>query len=171
VSPRGRMAFWAFLLLGGAALGVWLDLRLFPDLFKNPLWHLVSLVAGLVVLKGVRRAAAVTGRTLARHGREGELARFETNRLVRRGPYACMRHPMHLALLFMPLALGLILGSPSFILIVWPLEAMLMLMLIKTVEEPEALRKFGDEYRRYMREVPPFNLRPNCLRRLFEDPD
>ena len=169
MSPKARMLFWALLLFGGAALGVWLDLRLFPELFFNPWWHLVSLVLGLYLLKLVRRAAATAGRTLARYGREGELPRFETNRLVRKGPYECMRHPMHLALFFFPLALALIIGSPSFILIVWPLEVLLMLALIKLVEEPEAIRKFGDEYRRYMAEVPGFNLRPDCLRRLLTD--
>jgi len=169
MSPRGRMVFWALLLLGGALLGVWLDLRLFPGLFKNPVWHLASLLLGLWLLGRVRRAAAVTGRVLARYGREGDLPRFETNRLVRKGPYACMRHPMHLALLFFPLALALILGSPSFILFVWPAEVLLMLFLIKTVEEREALSKFGEEYRRYMEEVPAFNLRPECLRKLFEE--
>ena len=169
MSPRGRMVFWVLLLLGGALLGVWLDLRLFPALFKNPFWHLASLLLGLGLLGRVRRAAATVGRVLARYGREGELPRFETNRLVRKGPYACMRHPMHLALLFFPLAFALILGSPSFILFVWPAEVLLMLFLIKTVEEPEALRKFGDEYRRYMAEVPAFNLRPDCLKRLFEE--
>ncbi len=163
------MAFWALLLLGGGGIGVFLDLRLFPGLFRNPLWHLFSLALGLWLLGRVRLAAAVTGRTLARYGREGALPRFETNRLVTRGPYACMRHPMHLALFFLPLALGLILGSPSFCLFVWPLEVLLMLALIKLVEEPEAIRKFGDAYRAYMREVPAFNLRPDCLRRLFTE--
>ncbi len=76
---------------------------------------------------------------------------------------------MHLALLFFPLALALILGSPSFILLVWPAEVLLMLFLIKTVEEREALSKFGDDYRRYMEEVPAFNSRPECLRKLFEE--
>ena len=169
MSPKARMLFWVLLLLGGAALGVWLDLRLFPRLFFNPWWHLASLALGLYLLKLVRRAAATAGRTLARYGREGEIPRLETNRLVRRGPYACMRHPMHLALFFFPLAFALILGSPSFILFVWPLEVLLMLLLIKTIEEPEALEKFGDDYRRYMKEVPGFNLRPDCLKRLFTE--
>ncbi len=169
MSPKARMLFWLLLLLGGAALGVGLDLQLFPALFRNPFWHLFTFVLGMGLLKPVRRAAANAGRALARYGREGELPRFETNRLVRKGPYACMRHPMHLALLFFPLAFALILGSASFALFVWPAEVLLMLFLIKTVEEPEALRKFGDEYRRYMAEVPAFNLRPDCLKRLFEE--
>ncbi len=171
MGPRARFAFWAALLLGGAALALALDLRLFPSLLLNPLWHLASLLAGLGLLTLVRRAAAVTGRTLARHGRQGNLPRFETNRLVRKGPYACMRHPMHLALSFLPLAFGLILGSPSFVLLVWPLEVLLLWLFIRRVEEPEALRKFGEAYRRYMREVPAFNLRPDCLRRLFREED
>ena len=170
MSPKGRLIVWLVMLLGGAVLGVYLDLRFFRAWFLNPFWHLASLLAGLWLLGRVRRAAAVTGRTLARHGREGELPRFETNRLVRVGPYECMRHPMHLALFFLPLALGLLIGSPSFVLLIWPLELLAMLAMVKLIEEPEALRKFGDEYRRYMREVPAFNLSRRCLARLFEDP-
>ena len=164
------MAFWVVLIVGGLAAGVWLDLWLFPQLFANPLWHLVSLGLGVALLQLVRRAAATAGRTLARYGREGDLPRFETNKLVREGPYACMRHPMHLALFFFPLAFGLIVGSVSFALFIWPLEVLLMLFLIKRVEEPEALAKFGDAYRRYMEEVPAFNLSRDCLRRLLSDP-
>ncbi len=170
MSPKARMAFWVLLIVGGLAAGVWLDLRLFPGIFSSPAWHLFSLTLGLPLLQLVRRAAATTGRTLARYGREGDLPRFETNKLVRQGPYACMRHPMHLALLFFPLALGLIVGSLGFVLFVWPLEVLLMLILIKTVEEKEALAKFGDAYRRYMEEVPAFNLSPACLVRLLRDP-
>jgi len=169
MSPKARLLTWLALLLGGALVAVWLDLKFFPALFKNPYWHLFSFLLGLGLLQLVRRAAATAGRALARYGREGEIPRLETNRLVKKGPYACMRHPMHLALFFFPLAFALLLGSPSFILFIWPLEVLLMLILIKTVEEPEALKKFGDDYRRYMEEVPGFNLRPDCLRRLFTE--
>ncbi|MEA3466849.1 MAG: hypothetical protein U9R57_01335 [Thermodesulfobacteriota bacterium] len=37
---------------------------------------------------------------MARGGRVGDLSRMETNCLVTTGLYRCMRHPMHLALLF-----------------------------------------------------------------------
>ena len=45
-----------------------------------------------------------------------------------------------------------------------------MVLLILTLEEREALAKFGDSYREYRRRVPAFNLRPACLRRLLQSP-
>ncbi len=40
--------------------------------------------------------------------------------------------------------------------------------MIKLAEEPEAIRKLGDAYRKYQKQVPLFNLRLSCLRRLLE---
>jgi protein-S-isoprenylcysteine O-methyltransferase Ste14 len=74
---------------------------------------------------------------------------------------------MHLGLLFFPWSVALILGSPTFILVIAPLEMLFMLVLIKFVEEPEAIRKFGDAYRDYQKQVPMFNLHPTCWRQLL----
>ncbi len=165
-STAARILLWLVLLGGGSALGIWLDLRWFPAWFTSPVTHLLSFIAGLLLLRLVLRVSRNTGRTLARYGREGELPRLETNRLVTVGPYACMRHPMHFGLLLFPLALALLLGSLSFTLIIAPLEMTLMVAMILTLEEREALAKFGEAYREYRCRVPAFSLHPDCLRRL-----
>ncbi|MGA7979950.1 MAG: isoprenylcysteine carboxylmethyltransferase family protein [Chromatiaceae bacterium] len=165
-----RLALWFLLLFGGAAVGLWLDARYFPRLLVSPWFHLLAFAPGVAILWLVVRVSRNTGRWLARHGREGELPRLETNRLVTTGPYACMRHPMHLGLLFFPLAVALLLGSPSFAFMVAPVEMLLIVLLIRLLEEPEARRKFGDPYAAYRRGVPMFSLRPDCLRRLLSDP-
>ncbi len=166
---RLRIGLWVLFLGGGALAGGWLDRRLFAAWAASPLFHWASGFLGLMVMAGVFRVSRVTGRTLARYGRAGTVPRLETNRLVTRGPYACMRHPMHFALLFMPLGLALILGSPGFILLIAPVEALVMLALIFTLEEREALSKFGEAYAAYRRRVPAFALRPSCLRRLWQE--
>ncbi|HFD80076.1 MAG TPA: isoprenylcysteine carboxylmethyltransferase family protein [Gammaproteobacteria bacterium] len=168
-SVRVRLLIWLVLLIGGAVAGVLLDLRLWPRLFANPWWHLASFLFGVLLLRLVFRVSRVTGRTLARHGRIGELPRMETNRLVTSGPYACMRHPMHLGLLLFPWSLALLIGSPAFLLIVAPLEMIVMVLMVLTLEEHEALRKFGDAYVDYRHRVPAFSLRPDCLRRLLRE--
>ena len=162
-----RIVLWVLMLVGGGAAGIWLDLEYFPRLLANPWWHLGSLLLGVLLLRLVFRMSRVTGRTLARHGRVGELPRMETNRLVTSGPYGCMRHPMHLGLMLFPWAVALIIGSLSFVLYIAPLEMVLMVILILTLEEREVSRKFGEAYQAYRRQVPPFNLRPDCLRRLL----
>ena len=162
-----RIVIWFILLAGGLIAGPMLDMVLFPDLFRSILFHFISFVLGVLLSLLVITGAKNTGRQLARKGRVGDLPRLETNRLVTTGVYSCMRHPMHLVLLFFPLALALVEGSPSFIMIIWPAEVMFMLLMIRFAEEPEAERKFGADYRAYKKEVPMFSLSPSCLQEIF----
>lgn len=163
-----RMVIWLVMLGGGIWGGFSLDRLLFPVLSKNVWFHVAGFIAGLLVMKLVITISRNTGRTLARFGRQGNLPRMETNRLVTKGPYRYMRHPMHFGLLFFPLALALLAGSPSFILIIAPAEALFMLLMIKWVEEPEARHKFGKAYREYMLQTPWFCVKKVCLKALFE---
>ena len=162
-----RIIVWFIFLPGGLIASITLDLHFFRTLFFSLPFHIGSSLLGLIVLRLVVNASRKTGRLLASEGRVGKLPRMETNRLVTIGIYGCMRHPMHFGLLFSPLAVGLIAGSPSFILFFAPFEASLILVLLKFYEEPEAIRKFGDEYRAYQRRVPMFNFSTECLRELF----
>ncbi len=164
-----RMLIWVLMLVGGSTLSIWLDLNWFPGLFANLIFHIATLVPGLLLLYLVMRVSRNTGRLLARMGREGDIPRMKTNKLVTSGVYSCMRHPMHLGLLFFPWAMALILGSPTFIMVIAPLEILFMLVMIKFGEEPEAIRKFGDAYREYQKQVPMFNLRSDCWRQLLND--
>ncbi len=162
-----RIGIWIVLLGGGIAAGRWLDTRWFSSLWVNPAWHMASLVMGAALLWLVVLASRNTGRTLSAYGREGDLPRLETNRLVTTGVYSCMRHPMHFALLFLPLALALIIGSPGFVFVVAPLEILFMLFMIATLEEAEVKHKFGEAYSAYRQQVPAFSLKPSCLKILF----
>lgn len=155
------------MLIGGAIISIIIDRSLFPDLFGSLLLHSISFIAGIVLSLFVINGAKNTGRNLAREGRDGDLPRMETNRLVTTGFYSCMRHPMHFVLLFFPLTLALIIGSPSFIIMIWPAEVLLMILMIRYLEEPEAEEKFGDDYRTYKKEIPMFSLSRPCLRQLF----
>jgi protein-S-isoprenylcysteine O-methyltransferase Ste14 len=165
-----RLLLWIIMLVGGGALGIYLDWQWFRPLFLNPIFHLITLILGLILLKFVMQVSRYTGRLLAQRGREGDIPRMDTNKLVTDDIYNCMRHPMHLGLLFFPWAVALILGSPTFILFIAPLEMVFMVVLIKLVEEREAIHKFGDDYRQYQARTPMFNLRPSCLRMLLQEP-
>jgi len=166
-----RITVWLIMLVGGVWGGLLLDKSLFPSLYGNILVHIAGIVLGLLLLNIVMAVSRNTGRTLAKYGREGELPRMETNRLVTEGVYKMMRHPMHLGLLLFPFAFALMAGSPSFVLIIAPLEVVLMLIMIKMIEEPEALRKFGDEYREYMKTTPWFCVKKACLQALLKKVD
>ncbi len=163
-----RIFVWFFLLIGGSIGGILLDLVLFPKVINNLLFHILSFVIGIVLFYIVITISKNTGRTLAKYGREGDLPRLETNKLVKNGVYAYMRHPMHLGLILFPFAVAFLVGSLSFILIISPLEAVLILLLIKLVEEPEAKQKFGKEYELYKKNTPAFCFKARCIRMLFK---
>ena len=162
-----RIAIWLIMLIGGAIISIMLDRILFPDLFGSLLFHSITFFAGVILSLKVINGAKNTGRHLARNGRVGDLPRLETNRLVTTGFYRYMRHPMHFVLLFFPLTLALIIGSPSFIIIIWPTEILLMILMIRFLEEPEAEGKFGGDYKAYKEDVPMFSISPFCIRQLF----
>ena len=162
-----RILVWFVMLVGGVWGGYLLDARLFSHLYGNLWVHLVSFIIGLSLLKLVMTISRNTGRTLAKFGREGELPRMETNILVTEGVYHYMRHPMHLGLLLFPFAFAFLAGSPSFVLLIAPVEVIFMILMIKWVEEPEAIRKFGDAYRAYMKKTPWFCLKKDCLKMLL----
>ena len=165
-----RIIIWIVMLVGGSIAGVLMDLRWFPVLFKSLYFHVITFILGVVLLRFVLLISRNTGRFLAKMGRQGEeISRMETNKLVTEGMYACMRHPMHFGLLFFPLSIALILGSPSFIFLIAPLEMFFMMVMIKVGEEPEAISKFGEDYRAYMKKVPMFSLKPDCIRQLLQE--
>ncbi len=162
-----RISIWFLFLAGGAVAGILWDLSCCAHVFKNLYFHIVSFVIGLGALRLVVNASRNTGRYLAQHGKKGNVPKFETNRLVTTGYYACMRHPMHLGLLFFPLGWALMIGSVTFILIIAPIEMLLMIIMIKGFEEKEAVQKFGEAYRQYMRQTPMFSFKFKCLKALF----
>ncbi len=164
-----RIFFWLLMLIGGAIISIHFDKIYFPNLFNNIYFHLVSFILGYFLLKFVLKISKNTGRYLARTGREGDIPRMETNKLVTTGPYAMMRHPMHFGLWFFPLAFALLIGSPSFIFFLVPIEMLLMIVLIKIWEEPEAEKKFGKEYLLYKKSVPFFCFKSECIKELLKE--
>ena len=156
------------MLFGGVASGFYIDSLLFPDVHSNIIFHIISFIFGVIVLQLVIKISKNTGRTLAKYGRKGELARMQTNVLAKEGVYKYMRHPMHLGLFLFPVAFSFIVGSPSFILIISPLEVLFMLIMIEFVEEPQAISKFGDMYLEYKKHTPMFCFKPECIKELLK---
>jgi hypothetical protein len=77
-------------------------LRWFHTLFVNPVFHLVTLVVGVLLLRLVMRASRHTGRLLARTGREGDIPRLKTNKLVSTGRLWLYAPPLALWVAFLP---------------------------------------------------------------------
>ena len=135
------------------------------------LWWPLSLPLGVLLLGVSAYAAGTAGKWLAALGKPSPSAGFgELSRLVREGPYSCMRHPMHLFLSLIPISVGLIAASPTMTFLVDPAETALILLMAVTVDEKESLSRFGMAYVKYRKEVPPFNLRPSCIAKCFVRP-
>ena len=91
--------------------------------------------------------------------------RDKAKRLVREGPYSCMRHPMHFSQSLFLVFLGLSLSWCSFIISL--IFAIIIIIMAIKLDEKEALEMFGKEYLEYSKEVPAISLRPSCLLKLF----
>ncbi len=162
-----RIIIWLFLLIGGAFIGFKNDITHFTYLLKNIPFHIITFIIGIFILRLAFRASARGGRELAKYGRIGNIPRLETNNLVTSGIYRCTRHPMLFGLMFLPLGFALILGSPTFIIFIAPVEAIFILIMILTLEEQEAIRKFGDAYLKYKEQTPLIPKSYKCWKALF----
>ena len=78
----------------------------------------------------------------------------QAHRLATRGPYARVRHPQYVA--FVMILLGFLLQWPTLLTVaMFPVLAYMYVRLARS-EERDALAEFGDQYRRYMQQVPAF---------------
>jgi len=122
-------------------------------------WGFHGLVAVLPVLLGVVLVTsglalwAWTVRLFARIG-QGTLAAWDaTQHLVVVGPYGYVRNPMITAVLAVLLGEAALFGSPW--LVIWSAAFLAInCMYFLMYEEPGLERRFGEEYRRYKRNVP-----------------
>ena len=153
------------MLVGGAVLAVYIDKG--STLFESLLFHTISAFLGVVVIRLSFRAAANGGRELTK-GRDADTPRLETNKLVTTGIYSCMRHPMLFGLTLLPLGWALLLGSPTFISIIAPVEMLFIVFMVIVFEEMEVKRKFTYAYEAYRQTVPMVSFKVACLRMLFK---
>ncbi len=159
-----RICLWLVMIIGGAFYSIYQDWN--NQLFTNIYLHIVSATIGFGILIFAFRAASNGGRELTK-GREGDIPRMETNRLVTSGIYSCMRHPMLFGLTLLPLGWAFLLGSPTFIFIVAPLEMLFIIFMVIIFEEMEVKNKFALDYEIYSQKVPMVSFEKECLKKLF----
>ena len=160
-----RLFLWLVMIIGGAIYALAEDWH--SPLFVNVWFHIFTAFTGIFLLILAFRAAANGGKELTK-GRVGDIPRLETNRLVTTGIFACMRHPMLFGLTLLPLGWALLLGSPTFIMLIAPLEMLFIIMMVLIFEEMEVKRKFGKAYETYSKKVPMVSFGSECLRLLFK---
>jgi protein-S-isoprenylcysteine O-methyltransferase Ste14 len=122
-------------------------------------WDLAPALAGLTIAAGLALLAA--GLTLmfrtvslfATVGR-GTLAPWDPpTRLVVRGPYRYLRHPMISGVLCVLLGEATLLGVPA--LYIWfACVAVINAIYLPLIEEPSLMQRFGADYETYRANVP-----------------
>jgi len=163
-----RLFLWFVMIIGGAVYSIAKDWG--TELFESVWFHLLMAIGGMVLLVLAFRAAANGGKELTK-GRVGDIPRMETNRLVTTGIYSCMRHPMLFGLTLLPLGWAFLLGSPTFITMVAPLEMLFIIVMVIIFEEMEVKRKFGNAYESYRQKVPMVSFKRKCMKALFKSKD
>ena len=76
--------------------------------------------------------------------------------LVTTGPYAYVRNPMLTGVFALLFGIGVLLGSASLLVIFTPLFILVNVWELKVIEEPELLKRLGQDYIEYRKSTPMF---------------
>ena len=77
-------------------------------------------------------------------------------KLVKTGPYRYARNPMLTGVFLFLIGLGFCVNSISLVVFFTPLFVLINVWELKQVEEPELMKRLGDEYIEYRRQTPMF---------------
>lgn len=151
LTPLG-LIFWFSLAVLLVFVSLWLD-RLLPlhlpflapvNLFLS---LLLLLMGGILCLWSVYSFFKARGSPVPLN---------PPQKLITSGLYAEIRNPMVLGWIIMLFGIGILLKSISLLFIFTPLFILLNILYLKTVEEKEMEKKFGQEYLSYKQSVPMF---------------
>jgi len=90
----------------------------------------------------------------------------KTTKLVTTGIYSIVRHPQYLA--GMLLGLSFILISQHWLVLILGIPFIIIFYVAVLDEDKSCIKKFGDDYKRYMKRVPGLNLILGIIRYLFK---
>jgi len=151
-----KAIFWLIVYLFVFSAGFLNDLRV------SGICYFIMALLGVGLLLYSFALAAIAGRTLKKFAHKVKGESFIPDKFTSVGIYSCMRHPMHLGIAIMPLAISLIWGNLGAVLASgWALAAGFWFVL--TIEEPEVIKEYKQDYIDYMQKVPPFTLSLKCL--------
>ena len=84
-------------------------------------------------------------------------------KLVTTGPYAYSRNPMLTGVFVLLFSFGVFYGSISLVFVFTPLFILLNIWELKSIEEPELIKRLGEEYIEYRKSTPMFSPRLSAL--------
>jgi protein-S-isoprenylcysteine O-methyltransferase Ste14 len=150
---RGTMAVMIFFfVVSVVGLGLIRDTLLGPDLgLRWPLFALGVVLAGFAAFIGIKRKKYLTMRILAGVP-EVATEPEKRGKLLKEGPYALIRHPRYVEIVFATFAYTAISNyAGCWVLAILTIPVIHLLVIL---EERELLDRFGDDYRDYASRVP-----------------
>jgi protein-S-isoprenylcysteine O-methyltransferase Ste14 len=119
---------------------------------EYPVNHVASTSGLVLIILGLYLVVRPT-LLFATHG-EGTVAHWDpTTRLVVQGPYRYVRNPIVLGVVITMLGEGVLFGAFSLIILAIGTMVANHIAFVKS-EEPTLIKRFGDDYRTYMENVP-----------------
>jgi len=150
-APRSQQVLHHLMSAGAGLLMIWPVAH--PGWLGRPLLPRTdAIVFGGVAVLAVSMAFTLWARVGLGRNWSATVTIKEDHRLIRTGPYALTRHPIYTGLIACMAGTGLALGEIRHLLAVGLFA--LAYWHKSRLEEAGLLQEFGDEYRRYQREVP-----------------
>jgi protein-S-isoprenylcysteine O-methyltransferase Ste14 len=126
----------------------------------NVLLYLGWIILAVAIVLGWRARVSFEEKGEAQEGESW----LRTSVVVDSGVYAVVRHPIYLS--FMLLILALMLISQHWLSVIFGLPIVVFLYLGMRVEEQSNIKRFGDDYIRYIQGVPRINFVAGIIRLL-----
>jgi protein-S-isoprenylcysteine O-methyltransferase Ste14 len=145
-------------MIFGVFTGLFVILAVLMDRWLSLPWPLSSgfswLIAAPLIAFGVGVTAWSASHFLKVKGTPVPLNPPPT--LVKTGPYQFVRNPMLTGVFFLLFGIGFAIKSPSLVVLFTPLFVLANVWELKEIEEPELLKRLGEEYVAYQQRTPMF---------------
>ena len=150
-TPIGAI-FYGLLIFVFVIMALYLDLLLgLSDIFTGKLKIILSLpvflVAFILIGWSVQNFLKVRGTPVPFN---------PPPQLVTSGPYAYTRNPMLTGVFALLFGFGVLFGSVSLLVVFTPLFILINVWELKAIEEPELLKRLGQDYSEYRKNTPMF---------------
>jgi len=150
-TPVGAI-FYGLLIFAFVTMALYLDRLLgLPDIFPGKLNIIFSLpvflVAFILIAWSVQNFLKVKGTPVPFN---------PPPQLVTNGPYAYTRNPMLTGVFALLFGFGVLFGSASLLVLFTPLFILINVWELKAIEEPELLKRLGQDYSEYRESTPMF---------------
>jgi len=150
-TPVGAI-FYGLLIFVFVIMALYLDRLLgLPDIFPGKLNIILSLpiffVAFILIGWSVQNFLKVNGTPVPFN---------PPPQLVTNGPYAYTRNPMLTGVFVLLFGFGVLFGSASLLVVFTPLFILINVWELKAIEEPELLKRLGQDYSKYRKNTPMF---------------